>query len=299
MNRYQKQYILSNVKDEQNALKELRKVYEEALKSVNKKIKGLLKHPEMQSKIYQRKYQEALKKQIEEILDKMDEYTTINEFLEKCYETGWIGTMYDIYQQGIPITHPIDQEQVVHALTKETKLKDGLYNRLGYNKKQLAKEINQEISKGIAMAMSFADVARNIEDRFGINIKKSYTIARTEGHRVMTTASYHAMKSAVEIGCNVVKQWDSALDGRTRDSHRMVDGEIREIDELFSNGLLYPSDPNGQASEVINCRCALLQRATWALGQEELDILQQRANYFGLDKSKQFDDFKSKYLKIR
>lgn len=299
MNRWQKEYILSNIKDEQEALKELKKMYEDALIQVNKKIKVLSEHEEMKSKIYQKKYQEALQKQLEEILDEIDEYTTISDFLEKCYETGWTGTFYDIYHQGIPIAIPIDQTQVADALFKETKLKDGLYARLGYNKKALAKEINKIISGGVATSMSFADVAGLIKKKFGINISKSYTIARTEGHRVMTTASYHAMKSAVEMGCDVVKQWDSALDSRTRDSHRLVDGEIRELDDLFSNGLRYPSDPNGQASEVINCRCALLQRATWALDESELKTLQERANYFGLDKSKQFDDFKNKYLKIR
>ena len=48
---------------------------------------------------------------------------------------------------------------------------------------------------------------------------------------------------------------------------------------------------------MVNCRCALLQRAKWALDQDELDRLQQRAEYYGLDKSDSFEDFKRKYLK--
>ena len=31
---------------------------------------------------------------------------------------------------------------------------------------------------------------------------------------------------------------------------------------------MYPGDPSGRAEEVINCRCALLQRARWALGND-------------------------------
>ncbi len=59
---------------------------------------------------------------------------------------------------------------------------------------------------------------------------------------------------------------------------------------------MYPGDPSGAAAEVINCRCALLQRAKWALDDGELQTLKDRATYFGLDKATEFDDFKKKYL---
>lgn len=97
-------------------------------------------------------------------------------------------------------------------------------------------------------------------------------------------------------GADVLKQWDATLDGRTRDSHRHVDGEIRELDEKFSNGLMFPGDPNGSAAEVVNCRCTSNTRARWALGEEELQTLKDRAEYFGLDKTKNFEEFQGKYL---
>lgn len=106
------------------------------------------------------------------------------------------------------------------------------------------------------------------------------------------------MEKAKERGADVVKQWDAPLDGNTRKNHVAVDGEIREIDKPFSNGLKYPRDPSGDAAEVVNCRCALLQRARWVLDESELDVLKQRAEYFGLDKSKDFEEFKTKYLKV-
>lgn len=60
---------------------------------------------------------------------------------------------------------------------------------------------------------------------------------------------------------------------------------------------MYPGDPSGRAEEVVNCRCALLQRARWALDDSELNTLKERAEYFGLDKTKNFDEYKEKYLK--
>jgi hypothetical protein len=106
-----------------------------------------------------------------------------------------------------------------------------------------------------------------------------------------------ACYKAKDKGADVVKQWDAALDSRTRESHVAVDGEIRELDEAFSNGLMFPGDPAGGAAEVVNCRCALLQRAKWALDEAELQTLQDRARYFGLDKADTYDDYKKKYLK--
>ena len=44
--------------------------------------------------------------------------------------------------------------------------------------------------------------------------------------------------------------------------------------------------------------CALLQRARQALGGEELETLRERAEFFGLDKTKNFEDFQKKYLKV-
>lgn len=43
-----------------------------------------------------------------------------------------------------------------------------------------------------------------------------------------------------------------------RDSHAHLDGVQVEYNEKFPNGLMYPADPQGQPSEVYNCRCTLI-----------------------------------------
>jgi uncharacterized protein with gpF-like domain len=50
----------------------------------------------------------------------------------------------------------------------------------------------------------------------------------------------------------------ATLDSRTRDSHRLMDGETVGVNEEFSNGLMYPGDPSGDPSEVYNCRCTVV-----------------------------------------
>ncbi len=86
------------------------------------------------------------------------------------------------------------------------------------------------------------------------------------------------------------------MDKKTRPSHQRVDGEIREIDERFSNGLMFPGDPEGSAGEVINCRCVLLQRARWAIDDETGNTKWDNENrkLVTID-SKNYQDFKDKY----
>ena len=147
---------------------------------------------------------------------------------------------------------------------------------MGINTNELKKSIRNEVSRGLSNAFSYQDIARNVSNQMNIDFNKSIRIARTEGHRVNQQSTIDGMKAAKSKGADILKQWDATLDGNTRPSHQMVDGEIKELDKKFSNGLLFPGDPSGPASEVINCRCTLLQRARWALDDSELKTLMEK-----------------------
>lgn len=321
MNKWEKEVQQSLLDSEEAAIKELEKQYTKALKDINDKVKlfqadidlldqalsqdGLddavkeLLQSQKRSKIYQQNYQQALKGQVSGILDKMhgDNYTTIDKYLNGCYETGYVGAMYSISGQGIPLVVPIDQAAAVKAVLTDSKVSNGLYTALGVNVGTLKKTITQEISRGIASSLPYSDIARNISNVSKAPLSRAKTIARTEGHRIQQTSTQDAQQAAKKKGADVLKQWDASLDGRTRDSHRQVDGEIRELDEKFSNGLRFPGDPNGGAAEVVNCRCTSNTRARWGLDEDELQTLKDRAAYFGLDKTENFEEYTDKYLK--
>jgi len=281
-----------SLQDEINRLSEMASTTEDAQE------KEILKSRE-QAKIYQKQYQDALKKQVGSILDNMqvEEFKTVSEYLEKCYEDGFIGTMYDLQGQGIPLCFPLDQESMVRAIQTDSKISQGLYTRLGEDVAILKKKIAAQISRGISTGITFQEQARQLAGITNIGFNNAVRITRTEGHRIQIQSGMDACYKAKEKGADIVKQWDSTLDSSTRESHQKVDGEIRELDKPFSNGLMYPGDPAGGAEEVIGCRCALLQRAKWALDEAELEILKNRAAYYGLNKTDGFEDFEKKYLK--
>ena len=145
---------------------------------------------------------------------------------------------------------------------------------------------------------SYKEIARNLINISNTGINNAYRIARTEGHRIQNQSAMDAATIAKDKGADIVKQWDATLDARTRPHHTLLDGQIRELDKAFEvegRKAMHPSG-FGIASEDIYCRCALLQRAKWALDEKELNTLKERDEYYKLDKTKDFDDFKSNYL---
>lgn len=283
MNKRQKQVQKSLLNDELAVIKQLEKSYQEAIKNIDNVILRLLARKDtenLQSIIYQVKYQTALKKELEGFLKVLHSknYNLIDDYLKDCYSNAHIGTLFDMQGQGVPLLLGLDQEQMIIAITNNSKLSAPLYNHLGYNLEILKVDVMREISRGIAQSLSYQEIARNIKNTTEVDYNKSLRIAKTEGHRVQQEATYNAQRRAKEKGADILKQWDSTLDSRTRPSHQKVDGELVEVDDVFSNGLLYPGDPSGMAKEVINCRCCLLQRAKWNLPDSDFTKMNGKTN---------------------
>lgn len=311
MNSKQKEVLQSELNNEKKVIKELEQVYTQAIKDCEQKIRELSMRSDMenlQSIVYQKQYQQAIKGQLEGVLSQLhsNEFSTVSEYLNKCYTTGFAGSMYDLTGQGIPLIVPISHEQILKAIQTDSKLSKTLYDSLGEDVSKLKTAVRAQVSRGISNGSSWNDIAKTLAERnmkntpFGTAINNATRIVRTEGHRVQTSAKMDAMKEAKKKGADVVKQWDSTLDGNTRTNHRLLDGQIREIDEPFEVGGMEVDAPGyfGDPAEDCNCRCAVLQRAKWALDDSELETLQQRAEYFGLDKTEDFEDYKQKYLKL-
>lgn len=301
MNKWEKAVFASQHNSEQAALKEIERMYKEALRDIDLNIQLLSADLSMQSRVYQLQYQKALRDNVSGILDKLHAncFTNVQQYLDGCYTSGFVGTMYSIHGQGMPVIAPINQDAVTHAVMINSKLKESLYDSLGVDIKALKKTVTHEITRGISTNLPYEEIARNVQFDSGIPMRRAMTIVRTEGHRVQQEASADARQAAKERGCDVVKQWDSTLDGNTRETHQALDGQIREVDEPFEiNGkkAMHPGD-FGKPEEDCNCRCVALTRAKWGLDQKELDTMKERAEYFGLDKKDSFEEFEKKYLK--
>lgn len=303
MNKQEKQVIQYQLDNEKAVLKDLKRQYERALRDINERIK-ILQADDSPSRAYQADYQKTLKKQVEAILDKLhaDEYDAMHKYLSDSYTDGYVGTMYAMGSKdrgGIHVVTPLDRNAALKAIVTDSKLSDNLYASLGYDMDKLKKHVREEITRGIATSLPYEQIARNITNYTTLPLSNANRIVRTEGHRIQQASADDARNAAKAKGADVVKQWDASLDGATRPLHRELDGQIREVGEPFEAGgkkVMYPGK-FGTPDQDCNCRCVALTRARWALDENELETLKKRAEFFGLDKTAEFADYKKKYLK--
>lgn len=300
MNKREAEYYAYAGGFDKETLDELERIYQAALQDINQKVKLLQSDDATASQIYHLQYQKVLKWQVEAILEKLhsEAYETIQAYIDDCYLDGFVGVVYSLHGQGFPLLLPINQREAAKAVVSNSKVSEGLYKSLGADLDKLKKTISAEISRGIASGKSYAEIARNISNQANIPYKRARTITLTEAHRIREEATQDARIKAKENGCNIVKQWDATLDGKTRPTHRRLDGQIREVDEPFEIDGKKAMQPVGFGlpEEDINCRCVSLTRAKWALNEKELETLKKRAEFFRLDKTKDFEEFKRKYL---
>jgi len=165
------------------------------------------------------------------------------------------GIMTPIYEQGSKeavglaaeamnvVAEPHINEAVVREMTnKVARVENQVYNAI-------RKQVVEATEKGESMAQ----LSKRIDKVYNFTAAKARTIARTEAGALInrsTNAEY--AQAGVEM-----KSW--LANPGARDTHSKV-GAQRPIpfNQPFANGLMYPHDPNGPASEVINCRCTLV-----------------------------------------
>lgn len=124
-----------------------------------------------------------------------------------------------------------------------------------WNQKEIAAAVTQAILQG----ESIDKLAKRIaNDTASSNMKSMVRYARTAMTGAQNSGRIEMLTRAKGMGIKVKKKWMATLDSRTRDSHQAMDGEVVDVEEKFSNGLMYPGDMGGKPGEVWNCRCTMV-----------------------------------------
>lgn len=135
--------------------------------------------------------------------------------------------------------------------------------------KTTTEEMMNVIEAGVANNQSVAEIARDLTGVANVSLSRANLIARQETMTAMSLGEAAVREDAKKVIPDLVKTWINAQDARVRgnpggdypdseDDHWSLQGEIVGVDEKFSNGLEFPRDPAGEASNVIGCRCAVL-----------------------------------------
>lgn len=121
-----------------------------------------------------------------------------------------------------------------------------------------SRHVTSAVTQAVLQGQTVPQLATSIAGIAAMDQRAAVKAARTAITSAHSLGKLKGYERAAGMGIDVKKQWLAALDSRTRGSHRHLDGEVVELDAEFSNGLKYPGDPDGPASEVYNCRCTLV-----------------------------------------
>lgn len=120
---------------------------------------------------------------------------------------------------------------------------------------------NSAITQGILQGESIPNIVKRTESIFGMNKAAATRAARTATTCAENSGRVSSYERAQGMGIELKQEWVAALDGRTRESHRKLDGVKVAVGEEFEaerGKLRFPGDPQGHPSEVYNCRCTLV-----------------------------------------
>ena len=178
---------------------------------------------------------------------------SIESFIQAMEATGaqLAGLFSDL---GVSSTFDIYDTRAIELL--ETRVNKG---SLANVSNTMRGQLRDQIQAGIEGGFTEDQMADGIRSVYNRASSRAATIARTEIGGVINDSR---MESFKEVGYKK-HSWLSAQDGSVRqppedEFDHSIDGEIAVIGEKFSNGLRYPNDPEGDAGNVINCRCLTL-----------------------------------------
>lgn len=249
------------------AEREIVKAYRESLKEIRAQlalayekyaIVGALAMAEMMKYGRLVKLEKAIAKQVSTLTGTETRTTkkAIKEvFQESFYRSAWaLETGAEVSLSFALLKPEAVEAAVLNPLDRIT-----WPERVKDNAHILNRQIREEITRGIIQGYSYDKTARAVKDRLDIGASKAIRIVQTETHRAQSQGTQAVFDKAAEKGLLFQRVWVSTLDGRTRDRHRMLDGQKVDVDQPFEYGGMTTMYPGGFgiASMDINCRCTV------------------------------------------
>lgn len=188
----------------------------------------------------------------------------IEKYLLDVYDVNYYNTAFALETTA--------QVKLGYGLLPRKAIVEGLLTPLDKiaidnNRDAVVRNIRSSLVQGVMQGMSVPKMSAKVKDDLEKNANSATRIVRTETTRIMNKARMESMEHAEAKGLPLKKIWLATLDNRTRDTHAELDGQERDLDEPYDNGLMYPGDQTGDAAEVINCRCTQI---TQIVGLEDI-----------------------------
>ena len=266
--------ILANIEDK------IQNVYAHANKDMYKKVDAKLKKyqselPKKQAELSKEDFEKWKKNQAYIMLNQQNVADTladdlvnhdkiaasiINEHTSSVYALNYNFGTYQI-ESDIDMSTSFalyDQHTVERLLKDDPDLLPHVDIDSSKDKRWNKRHINDALMQGILQGESIPKIAKRLSDTVRMDKNAAIRNARTATTGAQNAGRVDSYKRAQNMGIDLQQEWMATLDGRTRHSHRAIDGERVGVGEQFSNKCHYPGDPTGPAHEVYNCRCTLI-----------------------------------------
>lgn len=156
---------------------------------------------------------------------------------------------------------PVSRHAMVMASLAQTE------NMLVRIPDEVANLVFAELTDGTNAGESLEQLAARVDRVLDYSGSERWTnrarvIAQTETTRAYGAGTMAAGAEQSRVtGRMLRKRWDTERDNRVRESHRAVDGEVRDLwAPWYVDGfpLMFPGDPMAPPELVVNCRCDLV-----------------------------------------
>lgn len=271
--------------------KKISKEYKQAEKELTKKLEDYLKKFEAKDKVKRQQLAEgvitqdeynrwrigqvatgerwkAMRDTIAEEITKTNDIakSTINGHAEEVYSLNHNYAVYQAEKDAmIDTSYTLYNRRATEELFKNKKSllpapKEGSKAWKAAHDKDLRwnqQKINSSLIQGLLQGDSIPQIAKRLRDVVGMNKVSAVRNARTMTTGVENRARDDAVNDLRKKGIELDSVWIATLDNRTRHSHRLLHGEIKNLETgEYSNGCRFPGDPLGDPEEVYNCRCS-------------------------------------------
>ena len=185
---------------------------------------------------------------------------------DKQYDIFALGANWAFYEleqaAGVAFNLTLyNTEAVKRLLLENPKLVPNKRIKSESNKTYDARVFNRYVTKGIIQGKSVHDIAvQAVQGMADTEVRWAMNNAITALTGAQNAGTLQQIRNAKARGIPVEKQWNSTLDYKTRNMHRLLDQQSVDPDEPFKvqgYELQYPGDPNGAPEMVYRCRCTL------------------------------------------
>ena len=224
---------------EEMGTRKLKKGIIDLLNKNKKKIFEVLETQKSEDQLIKIKGLDDIPKMIKKIFEFFGFKSLSDEVIQVKFVDGW-----DSSEKNLDQNVQFNQKALDF-------LKEHTFDNIKGMTEEIANDLKAELERGIINGEGITKLKTRVEKVFNVGENRAEMIARTETNRAENNGKLLAMKGS---GQEMKKKWIAAMDDRTSDLCKKLDGQVVGLNENF-----HAKDWTGQSPPShVNCRSTII-----------------------------------------